>query len=623
MSDPSGEFTSGGVTKVTSLLPPASTLQGIIFYLLSDNGGYLKGYYTIIDDGAGGYEWNKLDGAGRGKVFISSIVPTPGQTSKAVDYNTTSSGGFVIEEATGNTDLITVGIRAIGDSEYMPQVTVVVRDDLDAIVDSAVVDFSSGPDSGGPEFEATVELDVGASSGAPYDVKIEANHIDGAADFADYHVVFGPVITQLTFVSEFEATGAGHTNEYPLTGWGSQQIEVKQNDPVWVHVVADPSAPAMTGLSIYGNSSDIITSEDNYSFASTYDTYVQISVQNTSNGQAARGITARAQKADGVFGEDFDSTSSTNGELTQLLHNNVTPTISIGALDYPGAQTALKGSEQVVIPVTFTNADNVRIPEAELIGTSLALGSVPTSPIGNLTATRNSGAGSVGTLEGTNNLRIQCFRSANGRVSAWSNIQVWIQDDLPVLNVVEPGRLISSPAGYDTGITISVTNQNVGSVAQAQPILTPDVGVMQGSFSGSGSSFSQDIRITDADVKGTYTWQAISVTNRAGQVATTITGDDTYVIGGFVERQINFTPAFSNEHPIGAQVQDTAKLVVEDLAETLFSYQANLDNNQFTFTITDGAGTPDPDGTHLWITDQNWVNSNATGTAYVTIRENA
>lgn len=610
-----GEFTSGGVTPVSSLLTASKNLEGKFFYLLEDNGGYSKGFYSIVDDGSSGYEWNRIDGPGRGKIYIANIEAAPGQTSKEVGADVSSSGGLVIEESTGNTNLIRVTVRAIGDSSYMPDGAIVAING--GIVDSGAIDFSGQIDGSGPEFEAFIDLNVGAASGAPYDVTITVNHIDGAADTALYHVVFGPVVTEATFVTEFEALGSGHGNEYPLNGWSGQQTEVKDGDQVYLHIVCDPAAPMMTGVTIYGEANGLFQNDVTDAFLDTYDTYIPVTVDNNTETSSAalRGFKVKAKKADNVYGEDFESTSSSNGELTQLLHTDISPTASAGSYAYPGSQTALKDSEQADLTISFSDGDSTRQPEAELIGSSLVIDTVPIISGTSLLVSRNSGAGSAGTLESTDNVRARCFRSSNGQISSWATFGVWIQDDLPVVTVSEAtARLASSPSGLATLISIS-TDQNIGSLL---PSITPDEGVMIGAVTGSGNNFSQNIRISDNDPRGVFTWQGVSVTNRAGRVQTAISGDNTYEIGGFSLRRILFTPAFSNNHDLGVAVADVGKLYTTDTGGFHLAYTASLADNPAgkTFTIT-GAGD-----NLLTVTDSSIVNQNATGTYFIDIQEN-
>jgi hypothetical protein len=90
----------------------------------------------------------------------------------------------------------------------------------------------------------------------------------------------------------------------------------------------------------------------------------------------------------------------------------------------------------------------------------------------------------------------------------------------------------------------------------------------------------------------------------ANRVVTSITGDGTYVIGGFVTRRITF-PAFNRLQPIGTYVVNTASLSVVDVGGYTFTYQANKDNVTLRFTITDSAGNFNPTGNYVYICDDN------------------
>ena len=162
----------------------------------------------------------------------------------------------------------------------------------------------------------------------------------------------------------------------------------------------------------------------------------------------------------------------------------------------------------------------------------------------------------AGTYNVTNdNLQISANRSANDATTAVSAI-IQIADADPVIAVTEPAaRLISSPAGTDHEITIS-SDQIVGSVSLAPAAST---GTFQGSWvtGDGGETWTRDLRVVDTDIKGVHNWGALSVTNLAGKVVTTITGDDTYTLGGFSERDIFFA-AFANESPLGVNVSNVS-----------------------------------------------------------------
>jgi hypothetical protein len=61
------------------------------------------------------------------------------------------------------------------------------------------------------------------------------------------------------------------------------------------------------------------------------------------------------------------------------------------------------------------------------------------------------------------------------------------------------------------------------------------------------------------DAKGTFTWEALLATGLAGLTQSTISGNATYVLGGWVPRTITFAP-FATTALIGTEVSDFSKI---------------------------------------------------------------
>ena len=90
----------------------------------------------------------------------------------------------------------------------------------------------------------------------------------------------------------------------------------------------------------------------------------------------------------------------------------------------------------------------------------------------------------------------------------------------------------------------------------------------------------------------------------AGIIVASITGDGTYIIGGFVTRRITF-PAFNRLQPLGTNVVTTTSLQAVDVGGYTFNYQNNKNNNSLTYTITDSEGNVNPTGNFIYICDDN------------------
>jgi hypothetical protein len=592
-----GEFSSGGVTFVNSLPTPSAGMVGLIFYLRQIDGDKIPGFYNVKEDGAGGYQFFSFGASalsssgGSPSIFIYDIQPQPSETSKAITNKITASGGHVTEEADSNTNLVRVFVRATGGSEYLPEAT----------INGVNVIFSL--DGNGPEFNGYADINLGPSSGGSYDADILADHSDGPYDVAIVHVIFGPQITSIVFSNQ-PSTSSPYP-QFTANSTTVTQTEVKAGDTIYLTVTSSPSSPEMTGIQFLAGG----VFASNYYHAlgtATRSVTIPLTVTQTDTlGESA--VTAKAHKSDLAYGDQFVSTSSASGQTT-INVNNTSPSVSIGAITYPGSQQAIKGSESATLAVTMTQDGMIPV--------------LFSTPLTQLSWTGTSGPYTVQRISGgynisQNNASITVWRGANGK-TATANAIVKIADDAAVITVSEP-VMRSSPSGNNSTVTIS---------ANQQLLNAPTLGVPEGTWQGAGfaggpSVWTRSLQITDANIKGTYSWGALLATNLAGVQTALINGDSQYTIAGFLQRQVNFTPAFSNEKAIGTTVSNTSNLVLSDLGGTPFTYQSSFTNNQFTYTITNGSGVITPTGTHVWITDQNWISQNATGTAYVNVQENA
>jgi len=132
-----------------------------------------------------------------------------------------------------------------------------------------------------------------------------------------------------------------------------------------------------------------------------------------------------------------------------------------------------------------------------------------------------------------------------------------------------------------------------------------------GSFSGGPTTWTAALTCQEDDTKNsgaaTYTWASLSATNRAEKVQTSISGDATYIIGGFEERDVAILK-FDQYEPIGTMASDNSgKLACEYVGLGAGTYVANTadDPGSKKFTIVDSGGSFDADGNHVKCNDSN------------------
>ena len=291
--------------------------------------------------------------------------------------------------------------------------------------------------------------------------------------------------------------------------------------------------------------------------------------------------------------------------------NNLHPMVVWGNVVYPASQGALKNSEQATVPFSMANADSVAFtsPNGDLSVANPTLNEDPK------TVTRISGSYNDSTL----NLRATATRAANAAQTV-ANTLVKIANMAAVVGVTEPAARLRSggnngSAPQDHTITLT-SNQEL----YAAPSLdaAAGAGTWQGAgFTGGPKVWTRPLRVVDTDSKGTFTWTNLAAVNLAGIPTTTITGNATYVLGGFVARTLYF-PAFSQSTQLSVAVVDYAKLVAGVFTATnqpavRMPTQGDTSNATNRFTVTALGALP----TTLWWNDQAAAATNSSGTAAI------
>jgi len=387
---------------------------------------------------------------------------------------------------------------------------------------------------------------------------LRVDHEDGA--------FYGISITQ---DAPPQVTSAYFFGGYPTS---PAQTELKLNDTFNFTVNSDV---AIVAIQIY----DFGAAQSNtHNFTAVTSKNITIAIADRGNTTQNLGVKLRVQKANGSWSSDYLTSDygSTDGTHTVKL-NNTRPSISIGSITYPVGQQALKDSESATVSNTVTSFDVISYtsPNGDLTITSSS--TYQTSK----TVTRAAGNYNIN----NNNFIITATRNANNAVATNSSTVVKIAHTAPTLTVSVPAARLRTGGNDGTSaqsytVTITATQQ----LLSAPTLSVPAGGGTLGSFGGSTTTWTATLsNINDNLTKGTYTWGAISATNLAGKVVTTITTGPTYVIGGFLSRTVSLA-AFANEVNINTSVLDYSKM-------TLSWVIKSLPNKRAVGTTA----TPDPD----------------------------
>lgn len=520
------------------------------------------------------------NGAIVGGLFFTNITPTSTGIVGSKSYVAgTVPLNKVIAEGTTDTDNVTVTLFAEGGSAfYSPTITI-----------------TTVPAQAGGPIVATLTED--ASDKRAYTATAALTGI--TADT----VVTASSSTNATATCTIRRAEAGPSMDNLLIGaLPGAQTEVKSGDVVqvsgrianaatYVEVIAGGAAGALSSLTL-GAADSFGTGFKSFSGTFT-----------VGAGTGAQTISARGRNALGTYGNTFASTNT-------VTLNQTYPTIGARTITYPATQSGLKNSETASIASTVTNFDTISYtsPDSSL--------SIDASSTYGASKTVTRIAGSYQT--GTTNYRITATKASNAATTV-ANTSVAIANVAPTAAITysPAGRMLSSPLGTNYTVTITA-NQNLLSA----PSLVASSGTWQGSWSGSGTTWTRVLRIVDADPKGAQTFSSLSVTGLAGLVGTTITSGASYTVGGFATRTITF-PAFARFAAIGTNIVDITKVSASYTgAATLTRYTDTGDYFQ-GFTIVDAAGNYSATGGYLFISDAAFAGSNTTGTLQLDITETA
>lgn len=438
-----------------------------------------------------------------------------------------SGGGTVTDKVFQNPGDDTV-LRSFTSSDGL--VDVLVRASYPEV---AVGSFSStlAPAADSGHYEGTVSVTLAVDGELTATVTTPDGE-DGATASVDVTLDLPPIISSAEFVG----------------GYPGAQTELKQGDSFDLTVIADKDFDEVV-LEDFG-----VSAGESIATATGQSATVTITIAD--RGDVLQQLPARVRVRDAVTGAlstayDTDVAGSVDG-LNVLSLNDLRPTVAWSTLTYPASQSAIKSSEQATVGVSLADFDAVVFDSN---GSGELSVNNPTLAEATKTVTRIGGTYNVLTP----NLRAQATRDANAStttdtvVVAIANVAAQITVSPPAARLVSGGADGTSPV--DHAITLS-SDQQLSSVALDEEL---GGGTFLGSWVGGPVFFSRDLRVDDADTKGTYTWRNLLATNRSGIQTTTVTSGASYTLGGFVARTLTFA-AFSQSTTIGTPVVDYAKL---------------------------------------------------------------
>lgn len=506
-----------------------------------------------------------------GHISIVDITPT---SVGNVGGKVLSQDNHRIESAVSDTNEVRIHIVALtGPTNYKPNVTV------------NGFPVTIGEDNDKPLWNGYIDILV------PESGLILAEHEDGAFDSAVISVEAPPVIQSAVFI-----------NGYPLG-----QTELKENDTFQLRVEADKP---ITRIEVLNQGA---TKYSNHILTASTSQVIQVTIADRGNIATLRGSTIRVYDENGSVSATYSTAlaGSINGTNVVLV-NNLHPSITIDAIDYPVGQQALKGSETADIAVSYFDTDTVLFDS-------------PNNQLGIVDASLIEPIKEVSRISGTYNISTHNFyitgtRTANAASTTVSTV-IWIADTTPSVSISAPNRLRS---GGNQGTTVQnhvitlISNQRLLVAPTMEN--TPGAGTFIGSWTGGPTAYNRTMQVHDNDPKGTFNFTGFSTTNLAGIPVSSISGSTQYTLGGFVTRDLYFDP-IQSEEPIGTVVTDVSKLSALDKDLIPMSYQPTTADSVRSYTITGPSGIPNTGGSILFWADETEVENNTTGGAFIRLEE--
>jgi len=450
-------------------------------------------------------------------------------------------------------------------------------------------------------YTGTVNVTIAAAGETIRVTAYSPNGATGAVCDVEIAVDLPPTIATLSF-----------TGGYP-----GAQTELKSGDTFQITGTTDKNCTGVRilGPGTYPDSACILAE---IAFVAATSFTVSGTIADQGNVATLRPAYVQAKNAAGAYGAILSTNASgASVDGTNVVNcNNLHPTLTIDTIHYPVTQYALKATESATIDVTTANLDSILYdsPNSQLTITS------PTLDQATKTVTRIAGSGDYN--DSTNNFRGVATRNANAATTTAQDV-VEIAAVAPQITVTEAATRLRSGGNDGTSAqnhTITITsNQNLYTAPSVDPAASG--GTFIGAWAGGPKIWTRSLQVHDNDSKGTKTWTNPSATNGAGLSTAAITGDNQYVLGGFVARSLTFA-AFLQTTAINVSVTDYSKLqagifTATDNAATRHAPQGDTADATDEFTITP-VGIPSANPGVLFWNDATAASTNASGTAQIT-----
>lgn len=323
-----------------------------------------------------------------------------------------------------------------------------------------------------------------------------------------------------------------------------------------------------------------------------------ITVSNSDNGVAT------------IVASNFLGTESDAAFQTAAAQIDQTyPTIANPTMAYVSGQGAAKDGDEVTVTCAITNGDSFVYSAAG--GFTVADETVYAEQ-----KVYTLGSGEPFSYD-NQYFKVVATRASNGATTSKTGVikVANVAPEVTVSIVNSPAYLRSSESGNEYTVRIS-TNQPI----EVTPTLTATVGELSNFTRRNDTRYEAKIKVKDIDARGAATFDGLVVTGLTGLVQNTIKAGDTYIIGGFLVRDLT-VPALSQMVAIGTHVVNPQKVNAYYKGADKLTYHADLNQHAAGFSIVNSAGEFDPNGNFLFLSDANFAGTNTSGTLLLTVEE--
>ena len=513
---------------------------GWVVFIESTNKSY------ILKNIAGTATWEELGSSGKsvgGGIFVMGV--SPNVTGQNVVVTKSTDGEDITEVVVTNKNLKFNLLSLTGSTNLKPRLSYRIGNSVN-IIQIPLASMIKDPDR--PVYRVNnLEIDLGS------DTSVTFYHEDGASKTMSVATETLPTIQTATFT-----TIGGSSNSYPIgqtevAEGNIAKLTITSDFPITKIIVYNEGACKETNP---GNATTNITNtlqlSDRIEYTVSDNQYtktVLVTIANKGDnlGNPNFGAFVAVGKSGGAISPKFSTASagSTDGVHTLKL-NNLQPsllTTPIITYDAGSGYSAIKigTTATITLPilnenilgdytVSYSTSDGqLSIPNpsqyntSKIVGTSLTLYNITTA-----------------------NFSLFVKKTSNGRTNSIS-FNVGIASAAPEISLSFPAtRLISAPTPGQNHTITATSNQKLNSLSLSLP---SGGGTWSTSNSFTATTppnptiWTNVLKVDDTLIKGTYTFltNALSATNIAGVTTTVITGNNSYVLGGFTERTVTMS----------------------------------------------------------------------------------